>query len=92
MGCKVYDLSKKIRENKYLDFFELLKEEGKIAEAITKDNVARTYLIFDYDGHANKESSQKLQEMLSLFVAVLSAFPIMLLDYYGISTLKEKIE
>jgi len=63
----IYHLAKEIRENEYLDFFELLKEEGKIDNALNRDNVARIYLIFDYDGHADKKSSQKLQEMLSLF-------------------------
>ena len=63
----IYHLAKEIYENEYLDFFELLKEEGKIDDIISRDNVARIYLIFDYDGHADKESSQKLLEMLSLF-------------------------
>jgi len=63
----IYHLAKKIHENEYLEFFELLKEEGKIDDALNRDNIARIYLIFDYDGHANKQSSQKLQEMLTLF-------------------------
>ena len=63
----IYHLAKEIYENKYLDFFELLKEEGKVDDSISRDDVARIYLIFDYDGHANKKSNQKLQEMLSIF-------------------------
>ena len=63
----IYHLAKEIHENEYLEFFELLKEKGKIDSAINRDNVARIYLIFDYDGHADKQSSQKLQEMLSIF-------------------------
>jgi len=63
----IYHLAKEIYENEYLDFFELLKEEEKIDNTLNRNNVARIYLIFDYDGHADKKSSQKLQEMLSIF-------------------------
>lgn len=63
----IYHLAKEIQDNKYLDFFELLKEEHKIDDNLTRDNVARIYLVFDYDGHADRDSSQKLQEMLGIF-------------------------
>jgi len=63
----IYHLAKEIQENEYLEFFELLKEEEKIDANISRDNVARIYLIFDYDGHADKDSTQKLQEMLEIF-------------------------
>ena len=63
----IYHLAKEIEENEYLDFFELLKEEGKVDNAIARNNLARIYLIFDYDGHADKESSQKLLDMLNIF-------------------------
>jgi len=57
----IYHLAKKIHENEYLEFFELLKEEGKIDDALNRDNIARIYLIFDYDGYANKQSSQNFK-------------------------------
>jgi len=41
----IYHLAKEIYENEYLDFFELLKEEGKIDNALKRDNVARIYLL-----------------------------------------------
>ena len=63
----IYHLAKEIEKNKYLDFFELLKEEKQIDDSVIKDNVARIYLIFDYDGHADKNSSQKLSLMLNIF-------------------------
>lgn len=63
----IYHLAKEIKENEYLDFFELLKEEGKVDNELTKDNIARIYLVFDYDGHADNDSNQKLLDMLNIF-------------------------
>lgn len=63
----IYHLAKEIQKSEYLEFFELLKEEGKLDTKLTRDNVARIYLIFDYDGHADNDSSQKLQDMLNIF-------------------------
>ncbi len=63
----IYHLSKEIKENEYLDFFELLKEKVTVDNNLTKDNIARIYLIFDYDGHADNDSNQKILDMLNIF-------------------------
>lgn len=63
----IYHLAKEVKENEYLDFFELLKEKVDVDNYLTKDNIARIYLIFDYDGHADRDSSQKLLDMLNIF-------------------------
>ncbi|SMM98784.1 hypothetical protein SPONL_134 [uncultured Candidatus Thioglobus sp.] len=65
----IYALHNKLTKSDGLDTFELLKEECVTLDSqdYDRDNVARIYLFFDYDGHAPGAKDKIIQEMLKTF-------------------------
>ena len=69
----IYALHDKLKEGDGLDTFELLKEECKALnsglEDLTRDDIGRIYLFFDYDGHVPEPGAgdEKIQTMLKVF-------------------------
>lgn len=66
----IYALHKKLEESINLDTFELLKEECTALKNSTdydRDDIARIYLFFDYDGHVSGADDKKIQKMLKVF-------------------------
>ena len=66
----VYELHKVIAEDEDLDTFALLKEIPKNKQtlaAFNRNDFAEIYLFFDYDGHDNLASDEKIKEILAFF-------------------------
>ncbi|WXT99794.1 MAG: hypothetical protein Ctma_0498 [Catillopecten margaritatus gill symbiont] len=65
----IYTLHKKLEESINLDTFELLKEECTALSPTDydRDDIARIYLFFDYDGHVPEADDEKIQKMLKVF-------------------------
>ena len=72
----IYMLWEKLKDDEYLDVIELLREQddeaAKILELYERDNIAETYLFFDYDSqHLNKADKEKyyqaIPDMLQIF-------------------------
>lgn len=74
----IYQLYNALQEDgEFLDLLEILKEQLqknsensekiKILEAIEVDDIAYTYLFFDYDGHTHHADNEKLQKMIEYF-------------------------
>ena len=71
-GTVIYQLYKALfKDNgeidEYLDFFEVIKETYNDLKDISREDIARIYLFFDYDGHASNATDNKLQDMLTFF-------------------------
>ncbi len=65
----IYALYQKLKKENGLDIFELLKECKALSEDIKydKDDIARIYLFFDYDGHVPEANNQHIESMLKRF-------------------------
>ncbi|KAF3983939.1 MAG: hypothetical protein HFP81_04775 [Methylococcales symbiont of Hymedesmia sp. n. MRB-2018] len=65
----IYALHNKLTKSDGLDTFELLKEgcDTLDSQDYDRDDIARIYLFFDYDGHAPGAKDQIVQEMLETF-------------------------
>lgn len=65
----VYDLFREIKNDEYLDVFNLLKEkdvENTLAN-LSSHNISQTYLFFDLDPHDSKYEASKVKELLNIF-------------------------
>lgn len=65
----IYALYQKLEKNDGLDTFELLKECKALSEDSNydRDDVARIYLFFDYDGHVPEADNAHIKSMLKRF-------------------------
>ena len=66
----IYQLYQKIKQDQYLDLFQLVKEMPKNQDhlsQISRDEVSQIYLFFDYDGHARNPSDDDLNTILKHF-------------------------
>ncbi len=65
----IYALYQKLEESDGLDIFELLKECKALGEDTyyDKDDIARIYLFFDYDGHAPEANNANIESILKRF-------------------------
>ncbi|OIR24456.1 hypothetical protein [Bathymodiolus thermophilus thioautotrophic gill symbiont] len=65
----IYNLHKNLKDDLGLDTFELLKEECSALslEGYGRDDIARIYLFFDYDGHVPMADNEVIKEMLEIF-------------------------
>ncbi|MBU0487255.1 MAG: hypothetical protein KKD31_04800 [Bacteroidetes bacterium] len=66
----IYQLHKEISNDEDLDTFSLLKEKPQNSHALSaydRSDFAEIYLFFDYDGHANTATDEKIERVLTLF-------------------------
>lgn len=66
----IHILYKQIKDDEYLDFFELLKEQGKVDQNysdITSDEISSTFIFFDHDAHCSEAKESDIRRMLRLF-------------------------
>ncbi len=65
----IYGLHKKIKEDEEVSLFGLLKENpnNKNLEKYKAKQFAEIYLFFDYDGHTNISSDEKIIESIEYF-------------------------
>lgn len=69
----IYQLFREIKDDEfdeYLDVVEVLRTRDcnkNDLENITRENVSQVFLFFDYDGHANQASDDKIIELLEHF-------------------------
>ena len=65
----IYDLHNKLTGDPDLDTFELLKEgcSDLSSEDYDRDDIARIYLFFDYDGHVPEANNEIMKKMLKIF-------------------------
>lgn len=68
---EIYSLYSKLTVPENESLFFILKEKLQVKNAVLQDiieeYVEAIYLFFDYDGHANSDSNDKLQDMLEFF-------------------------
>ncbi|ROW57287.1 hypothetical protein C3E80_21145, partial [Cronobacter malonaticus] len=50
-----------------LDIFSLIKERNPELESFTRDMFSQVFLFFDYDGHSNNASDEKIRKLLDFF-------------------------
>ncbi len=64
-GAEIYQLWKKVSEDKYLDLLELLRETRNFdscndcLKGLTRDDISQIFLFFDHDGHSHPEMSSE---------------------------------
>ncbi|SMM99714.1 hypothetical protein SPONN_898 [uncultured Candidatus Thioglobus sp.] len=65
----IYTLYDKLKNSEGLDTFDLLEEEHVALDSqdYDRDDIARIYLFFDYDGHAPEANDEVIQKMLEIF-------------------------
>ncbi|SEH07602.1 hypothetical protein [Candidatus Venteria ishoeyi] len=66
----IYQLYKEMQADEYLDIISLLKEKShnksSLSDILPRD-IAQIFLFFDYDGHAQKSSDNKITDLLNHF-------------------------
>lgn len=67
--CHIYSLYNELKGDPNLDTFELLTEKctNLNSENYDRDDIARIYLFFDYDGHVPGAEDVAIKEMLETF-------------------------
>ena len=69
--AEIYQLGKLLRDDPYLDLFEVLKERSEknrdVLVDYERDDFSQVYLFFDYEGQASNASDADLGEMLVHF-------------------------
>jgi len=63
----IYTLYKEIREDEDLDIFSLIKERNEELKNYNRESFSQVFLFFDYDGHSNNASDDKISDLLSFF-------------------------
>ncbi len=70
-GTDIYQLWNDIKDDKYLDILEVLRElspeNSKALDGIGIDDISQVFLFFDYDGHAVNASDEIIKNMLNHF-------------------------
>ncbi len=70
-SAEIYQLWGQIKDDKFLDILELLRERStknqEDLKDISRDDVSQIFLFFDYDGHATNASDEIIEQMLFLF-------------------------
>lgn len=77
-GCNIYQLYTKIKDDPYIEIYDVIVEEIKKKQVITQtdqdvldiedyDEISDIYLFFDYDCHCSNANDEHLQEMLEHF-------------------------
>jgi len=66
--AEVYQLGQAMRDDPYLDLFEVLKERSEknrqVLAEFTREDFSQIYMFFDYEGQASKASDDALARML----------------------------
>lgn len=68
--AEIYQLYSKLKQDEYLDTYELLKEIPENYEKLKefeRDDFSEIYLFFDFDGHSTLAADEKLKELLEIF-------------------------
>jgi hypothetical protein len=69
--AEVYQLGQYMRDDPYLDLFEVLKERNEknrqVLAEFSREDFSQIYMFFDYDGQASKASDDALTQMLGHF-------------------------
>lgn len=63
----IYTLYKDVSEDEDLDIFSLIKERNPDLKDFTRDMFSQVFLFFDYDGHSNNASDDKITKLLDFF-------------------------
>ncbi|MCL6326880.1 hypothetical protein [Pectobacterium polaris] len=63
----IYTLYKEIKDDEDLDIFSLIKERNAELNDYTRDMFSQVFLFFDYDGHSNSASDDKIKKLLDFF-------------------------
>lgn len=70
-GGEIYQIYKKIAEDKDLDTFNLIKERNEetreLLSGFNRNDFAEIYMFFDYDGHSDIADDNKLKELIDFF-------------------------
>ncbi len=69
--AEVYQLGKLMRDDPYLDLFEVLKERSEenrqVLSEFNREEFSQIYMFFDYEGQASTASDETLAQMLACF-------------------------
>lgn len=63
----VYALYNEIKDDEFIDIFELIKERDASLEAYSRDQFSQIYIFFDYDGHSHRANDEHLAELIEFF-------------------------
>lgn len=63
----IYRLYQQFSEDDELDLFTILKEKNEELKDFTSKMFSQIYLFFDYDGHIDRASNEKVNELLKFF-------------------------
>ncbi|HHQ4645768.1 TPA: hypothetical protein ACSP3W_004102, partial [Aeromonas veronii] len=63
----VYGLYQQVKDDQFIDIFELIKERDSSLAGYSRDKFSQIYIFFDYDGHSHRADDEHLDELISFF-------------------------